>query len=310
MPNTLRNFTKLIITLVFSTTFCFANEENSIERKWDFGIGLGYGNSSNPFAGADDIPSYLTLDFSIYGKKFFFDNGEFGYTFIDKPDFGLNIIATYNSERIYYSYLNEVGINVVNTGNTNLIITSGSPIIEIDSDTVITTPQLPPSPPPPDFEPFPIGEFTLPFEIPNRDLSLNLGVEFIYDSRFSNISYQITKDVIGVHSGMDMILNFSKSWTLDRFSFSANLGFHWKSAQLVDYYYGIDYNFESYINLKYSGQTSIDTFMGIKANYRISNNLSFVASYNYNRFGSSIRNSPIINEDYKQVIFTGLFYRF
>ena len=143
-------------------------ESDEVERNWDFGIGLGYGSSSNPFKGSDDIPNFLSIDFSIYGEKFFFDNGEFGFTLIDKPNFGVNIISTFNSERIYYSYLNELGLNV-NNSNNSLSLSAANPLAIIDSSTIIT--QVPdgdiiPSPAPPSVTLFPPGDFIISFDIP------------------------------------------------------------------------------------------------------------------------------------------------
>jgi outer membrane protein len=155
-----------------------------------------------------------------------------------------------------------------------------------------------------------LGDFLLPFEIPDRDFSLNLGTEIIWNNKFGSISYQITKDVISVHSGTDMILDFNKSWSAGRWRFATNTGLHWKSSQLVDYYYGVDYSFQSIVGLQYKGKSATDWFAGFRANYRLTNNLSLVASYKFTGFGSAIRNSPIINDNNKQVIFTGLFYRF
>lgn len=298
-----------IILISFS---CSAQEDTSIDRVWDFGIGIGYGNSSNPFAGSDDIPSYLTLDVSIYGKRFFFDNGELGFTVIDKPNFGVNIISTYNSERIYYSFLNDVGLNVIST-ETTISLASNNAVVEVNENTVITLPPagtILPSPPPPGLNLFPVGAFTIPFTIPDRDLAINLGIELFYDTDFGSFGYQATKDISDTHTGTDMIVDFSKSWQKKRWSFSSTIGAHWKSAKLVDYYYGVGLSSSPFFNLSYNPGSSIDTFINFVANYRLSNNLSFVTSVKYNKFGAAIKNSPIINESGKHIIFTGLYYRF
>ena len=149
-----------IVILIFCSgllvSSCHAENYNYDVRKWDLTIGLGYGKSTNPFIGADDIPSYLSLDFSIYGKRFFFDNGELGFTVINKQNFGFNIIVTYNSERIYYSYFNDIGISVIYTGN-DFILNQESPIITVNSvNPNLIIPTLPPLPFPPEVEPLPL----------------------------------------------------------------------------------------------------------------------------------------------------------
>lgn len=121
---------------------------------------------------------------------------------------------------------------------------------------------------------------------------------------------QLTKDVSGAHSGEDAILDFTKGWSKGKWWGSGNIGLHWKSRKLVDYYYGLNFRFDQYIGINYQGESSIDKFIGFQLGYRINNNLSFVANYKYNRFGESISNSPLIETDHKQTLFTGLFYRF
>jgi outer membrane protein len=289
---------------------CYAKDDSKLERAWDFGLGLGYGNSSNPFVGADDIPSYLSLDVALYGKRFFFDNGELGFTLINKPNFGLNLITTYNSERIYYSYLNDLGLSVFSNGN-GFSLASSSPIVELNENTVVTIPQpQPPSPLPPGVIPFPTGSQILPFSIPNRRISFNLGFELIYDTPIGSVGYQLAQNINNTHSGADMILDFTKTWKKNRWGISSTIAAHWKSAELVDYYYGVGEVAGSLLDINYHPGSSTDISVNLTANYRLTNHLSLVTSLKFSQFGSSIRNSPIIDESSKHIIFTGLYYRF
>jgi len=308
-----RNF---IILLLFTLTplYCFSgevltnntNESDSIERRWDFGFGFGFGNSSNPFVGADDIPNYLTLDLSIYGERFFFDNGELGFTIVDKSNFGLNLITTYNTERIYYSFFNELGINLNNTGNDLLFGNNLISRIDLNNSSFINPNQVVP----PDLAFLPLGQITLPLTIPSRRYALNLGIEAVADLPIGNISAQLSHDISNAHNGFDLIVDYGKSWHKKRWTFASNVGVHWKSRKLVNYYYGLDYDFNSLFELQYQGQSSLDRYVNLRASYRLTNHVSLVASYKLYLFGSSIRNSPLIVENSKSILFTGLYYRF
>ncbi len=296
-----------LLIFLFNSSQCYAEE--NLERAWDFGIGFGYGNSSNPFIGADDIPSYLSLDIAVYGENFFFDNGELGYTLLEKQNFGLNLITTYNSERIYYSYLNNLGLSIFSSENS-FGLSSNSPFVALDEDTVVTFSE--PLPPilPSSGNPFPLGNQILPFSIANKRWSLNMGFELIYDSHFGSINYQYTQNVNKTHSGSDMILGFTKNWQKKRWGFSSTVTAHWKSAQLVNYYYGVGEVYNSLFDIDYHPGSSIDVGVNLTANYRLTNHLSLVASVKFNKFASAIKNSPIIDESFKSIIFTGLYYRF
>ncbi len=284
------------------------NENESIERVWDFGIGFGYGNSSNPFVGSDDIPNHITLDVSIYGKRFFFDNGELGFTIVDKANFGINIIGTYNSERIYYSFLNDIGINLISS-EAGLSIAGNNPLAVISDNSVLTSlPDIVPLEP--GLNPFAFGNVFAPFSIPDKDLAVNLGLEMLYNTDYGNFSLQATKDASNTHLGADMIFEFSKSWQRNQWRFSSIVGGHWKSSRLLNYYYGVDRQSNPYFDLNYQPKSGIDTFINLVANYRLTNHLSLVASIKHTNLSSSIKNSPIINESSKSIVFTGLYYRF
>ena len=318
-------FSSIIILLLLyaNCVFSLTNENSltAIERSWDLGIGLGYGNSSNPFIGAEDVPTFLALDFSVYGKRFFLDNGEIGFTLVDTNNSGINIIATYNNERVYYSLLNQIGITIIrNDASINSI--EPPSLVSIDNNTHITPrPVIPrpnpgdpvpsPTPPPPLLSSLlPFGENILLFDIPNKKSSLNIGFEIIHDFKWGSVNFQTTSDVIGVHSGYESTLDISKSWKNNNWGFLIHAGVQWKSKNLVNYYYGVDYEFDPIVGIKYEPNASLDSSIGFSTSYRLSNNLSFITTLNYTRYGRSIANSPLIDESSSHSIFSGLFYRF
>ncbi len=266
-----------------------AEEAVMIERSWDFGIGMGYGEQSNPFVGADDVPGYVTLDLAIYGERFFFDNGELGLTLMDEPGLGVNVIANYSSERIYYSFFNELGILTSDTGVSGNL--SGMGLVPVDRESD------------------PLTSNVIPFELPDRDFAAHLGLELLMDRDWGHIQLQATTDVSGVHKGQDVLLEYSYGWGTNRWAFKPSITLNWKSAELVDYYYGFDDLVEN-VDFSYRGGATLNYSVGFVASYRINNHLSFVTQIKGTQLGSKIRQSPIIKEDTTQSFFSGLFYRF
>src|SRR6185503_3572374 len=57
------------------------------ERHWRLGVALGYGQRTNPLIQSDDIPVIVDLDIAWFGERWFFDNGDLGFSLVDKPDF-------------------------------------------------------------------------------------------------------------------------------------------------------------------------------------------------------------------------------
>jgi outer membrane protein len=288
-----------LISLLLMTLLCsgalLAEESQELARSWDFGIGIGYGEQSNPFIAADDVPGFVTLDLAIYGERFFFDNGDLGFTLVDRPEFGLNLLATYSSERIYYSYFNELGL----FRNSGLGFRPGS-----DELVVVPAEQLPQA----GVSTGPPGQFAI-LELPDRDFALNVGVELLWNWPQGQLQWQVLQDVSGAHQGLETDLTFSKSWHSGRWAFKPSIGLSWQSGKLVDYYYGVN-NRDQLFELVYAGEATTHVTVGMLVSYRINNRLSYVTRFSHTQLGSAVRNSPLIDADHTQAYFSGLFYRF
>lgn len=274
-------------------------EPEMIDRMWDFGVGIGYGENSNPFIGADDVENYLTLDLAIYGDRFFFDNGELGYTWIDRPGFGLNVLANYSSERIYYSYFNDLALfsasSVLGGPQDTFEVVPVSQVVQPDFG---FSPAGPPGPP----------AFSV-LQLPDRDFSVNMGLEALWDMPSGQLQWQVLHDVSNTHQGLQMDVGFSHTWAKGKWAFKPNVGVSWKSAQMVDYYYGLN-NRSNFFRFQYEGADAININLGFLLSYRINNNLSYVNQFNYTQLDREIHQSPLVDTNHTQSYFSGLYYRF
>ncbi len=270
-----------------------------IERAWDFGIGIGIGELSNPFIGADDVPTYLVFDVAIYGKRFFFDNGDLGFTLVDRPAVGVNLLATYSSERIYRSFFNDLGVRL----QPGFPPISGPPAFEPPvSGPSAGDPEIVPSDPD--------APGNLQFEVPDRNFALNVGLEASFHGSWGSLYSQFTQDISGAHDGMDVSLEYRYVEAVGRWLFEPRIGLNWKSDDLVDYYYGVRQEDNPAIDLSYTGKAAINASAGLSAAYRLTQRISVVANLRYQRFGRSIKNSPLITEKGTRSAFLGIFYQF
>ncbi len=279
------------LSLIIHTSV-WAEDSAQVERSWDFGFGLGFGEQTNPFIGADDVPAYASFDLSIYGKKFFFDNGDLGYTLIDRDQLGLNIITSYSSERIYYSYFNDLGLFGSGVAFSPEELSLDVVPLDLFSGQVLPT----------DF-------VFVPLEIPDRKFALSMGAELLYGTPMGQLQAQLLTDVSGVHNGTQLNLDLSQVWGVNRWRFKANIGVSWQSKETVDYYYGIDSNAGDF-NISYTGRSTLNSHIGVLLSYRINNNISYVNQFKYSQLGSGITNSPLIEADNTTSYFSGLYYRF
>ncbi len=268
-----------------------------IERSWDFGIGIGYGELSNPFIGADNVPAYLAIDLTIYGERFFFDNGDLGFTLVNQQNFGLNLLATYTSDRIFHSFFDPVGIATTDfNGNTLPDVATNPMLVPLDEVAMASGPGG--------------GQTVVPIELPDRNFAINLGVELLLSGDWGELDVQLTQDVSGAHSGQELWVEYGRGWRWGPWSLRPSVGINWKSAKLVDYYYAVLPEENVILSSLYTGQSTFNAFAGIAAAYQLTDHWSLVGSFRYERLGTHITESPLIVEDSLRNVFIGTFYRF
>src|SRR5690349_2724279 len=81
------------------------------EKNWRFGVALGMGERTNPLIQSEDIPVVVDLDIAWFGERWFFDNFDLGFELLDRPSFGLNMVARVNSDRAFFGKTDTKYIN-------------------------------------------------------------------------------------------------------------------------------------------------------------------------------------------------------
>ncbi|HEY7772238.1 MAG TPA: MipA/OmpV family protein [Marinagarivorans sp.] len=72
--------------------------------EWDFSLSVGAGTRTNPVMQQDDISFLLVPKFSYYGKRFFIDTYDVGYTLFDRDYHQFNaILITPGFEQTFFS---------------------------------------------------------------------------------------------------------------------------------------------------------------------------------------------------------------
>lgn len=285
------------------------------ERSWNLGIALGQGERENPLVGGDDIDIYYVVDFSWYGERFFFDNGDLGYSLFDHHNYSINAIVTYNNERNYYNYLNgqEFGLrnllsNSLGGGNQGLISSStpdgsgrGDDKNEsTKSDTTQIAPGI-------SVKNTYLNENT---ELADRKFALNGGFEFLYIGPYGDVQAQVLTDISSTHDGQEAWLSWSKPWFTRNSEVSLTLGVEWKSQNLVGYYYGVrpDESFPG--RDMYEGKSGSNSFVRLSGRYNLTDHWTLVGMVEREFLSNAIQASPIVTSSAVDTFFTGLFYQF
>lgn len=288
----------MTLLCIFSTAPVFAAEkttppektnaelshtETGDERNWYFSITFGYGERSNPLINADNIKIVADIDIAWYGEKWFFDNGDLGYTLYDGNS-TLNTVARVNSDRVFFSKTNT---QYVRLGTVGIDGSLGEPIV----------------PTVPDDANF--NDYS-DLEIPDRDYAVELGLEWINSGRWGNLQADFYHDVSGKHKGWQSSIDYSYPLQKDRWLIEPNIGVTYQSANLNQYYW----SFNEVDELRYNSDAGTNIRARLLIQYQISKNWVWASVYETERLASAIHASPIVSEKHLNAWYTGFRYRF
>lgn len=288
-------FRLLILLCIFvsGTVLACSGDETCIEKSsWHFGIAFGVGVKTNPLVDGDDIPLVILPDIAWYAEQAYFDNGELGYQWLSQPKVAFESFLQLDRERAFFSFLHPA----------NILIPIGSSV---------TDSPAPPSSPTSPNEELPNNQRNLSIdEIASRKWAVNGGIRGHYF--LSSGEWQLTfqQDISNIHKGQQVRLEFSHRLLWREFRLGLRIGTDWKSARLIDYYYGVSQKDTDLAKLYFNGKSGWQTYVSINAQKPINENWSWLANIGYRRLPDSLKRSPLIEQNNIRNVFLGVAYRF
>ena len=280
-----------------------ANDECIEIGLWQVSLAVGGGVLTNPLQGGENIPLVLVPYISYYNEQFFLENTTLGYTFQETEYFDISAIIELNSEQKYFNRLhagNLIGVDgALSEGGdvqTPTEPSSGGEDIFPETDKPVEPKRLP----------------TLD-DIAKRDWAIDAGVlAHWYLGKQHKITAQWSHDVSGVYKGHH--IKASYKYQLPVFDWPARLqlsaGFDWQSAELIDYYYGLNSKDNVEQAYFYQGEQGVSPFFGAAFNYRINKQWQFKFSAKRTFLSSAITDSPLVNDKHQDYLFIGGLYEF
>lgn len=260
------------------------------ERSWRLGLALGYGSRTNPLIQSKDIPVLVDVDLAWFGKRWFFDNGDVGFTALDNRFFTANLMARVNSDRTFFSKTNTKYVQFTRLAGGQL-----------DTSAFVAPPGAPSGTPM--VEP-------VPAKPPRRDYAIEAGVEILVAGEWGNATLHAFNDVSGTHEGYEVAADYSYRWTTGRFSFSPSVGASYKSAKLSDYYWGVHPGEASLALAPYDAKGGLGWEAGVRSSYYLTKSVRLALSVNYERLQWGIAQSPLVERDYVLGYFAGFGWQF
>jgi len=194
----------LFCQITAAQTRCSASSaECVVVGEWGISVSLGAGGRSNPLEANPDIPLLAIPQISYYGKRFFLESLELGFTLHESDSNTFNLIATPGYDRVFF-YRNDL---------QNIFVSSA-----------LGGQSGPP-------EEFPVRE---------RHITYLLGPEWIFN--YGRLIGQLDAlyEVTGEHGGYELRAAFAVPIVQSKGSLVLSSGMTWKSSELVRYYYGVE----------------------------------------------------------------------
>lgn len=242
------------------------------ESNWRLGVALGYGLRTNPLLQSDDIPIVVDIDIAWFGDHFFFDNGDFGLTFVDNAAMTASAVARVNSDRVFFSLTNTKFVTVG---------LAGAPLTE-----------------------------GVELTIPDRNFAVEMGVEILADGQWGQLQLSAYHDVSGTHDGYEIDFDYGIGFRKQRFYFEPSVGATYKSAAMNNYFWGIRPGEASDALPTYTADSGVNAHARLMFSYQMNESWAFSLVGEFERLNGETANSPIVSEQNVVGYFAGFSYRF
>jgi MipA family protein len=253
-----------------------ASSECVAVGKWNFSVALGAGVRSNPLATGKNIPLVVIPQFSYYGKRFFLNDLDLGFTLAENPTNSLNLVASAGYDRVFFyrSDLQNIFVGGLpgNPGPAAFVVRSAA------SSTPV---KFPPR---------------------ARHFTYLAGPEWTF--KLSGVSGQldVLRDITDQNNGTEIRAALGIPLVESRGSLTADIGITWKSAAIVNYYYGAAGIYEA--------GSALNPFVKLGYTLPLGRKWRLSAFAEYERLGNAIASSPIVEERYVETAFVGAIYTF
>ncbi|QTL37667.1 MULTISPECIES: MipA/OmpV family protein [Pseudoalteromonas] len=304
---------------------CETQPENCIEvSQWEFSVALGAGVATNPLKDGDHSPLIVLPYVRYYGDRFFLDNTAIGYTFYDHQAFDVSWIAELNSEQAFFSRSRPGTVLRANTLSPDLNEQVNLPQIEVPTSgevsgddnvnlpndvsvqvavTDLDQKQQESKPPSLTFD-----------DLAKRRWAIDSGIlAHWYISEQHKVRVRLLHDVRGIYNGFHSSVEYSYKLPFGDPKYAQlqlKLGVDYKDAKLGSYYYGITQRDTELTHYRYEVDSSFNPYVGMAYNHRLSKSWQFKFTAKHQWLGSSIANSPIVDEGYTTSVFIGGLYAF
>jgi outer membrane protein len=263
---------------------------------WNFSLALGAGVRTDPVVHESDIPLVVIPHISYYGERFFLDDLDGGVTLLDTDTTTLSLIASPGYDRVFF-YRSDLQ-NLFVTGLSNF---------ESSATTGATSPNgnaSNPASPSSGATTTANGSGATQTKFPSRPRywTYLAGPEWTFKYLGMTGQLDVLHEITGHNHGDEVRAALGVPISKVGGAWSADFGITWKSAAIVNYYYGAP--------KVYEGGAALDPFVKLGYSLPLKGKWKITAFVECERLGNAIADSPIVNARFVTTTFVGTVYAF
>jgi outer membrane protein len=255
---------------------------------WNFSLSLGAGVRTNPVVHGADIPLVVIPQVSYYGKRVFLDNLDLGVTLAEGSSSTLNLIASPGYDRVFFYRSDLQNLFVGGLPAFSAAVPGGASSTQRGTTLYTTVGQTSPA--------------EVQFPSRARHVTYLAGPEWTFDYHRITGQLDLLHEITGRNHGDEIRAALGIPLTQSRNALTFSLGLTWKSAAIVNYYYGAP-------NI-YDAGPALNPFVKLGYARALTGKWRLTALLHYERLGSSIADSPIVSARYVATVFAGTTYQF
>jgi outer membrane protein len=248
---------------------------------WNFSLSLGAGVRTNPVVHESNIPLVVIPQISYYGKHFFLDNLDGGVTLYDGDVSTVSLVASPGYDRVFFYHSDPQNIFVTGLSSTTTF-NATVPRTNANGE-VVQVPAV---------------------KIPSRSRQITYlaGPEWTFKLAGITGQLDVLHEITGHNHGDEVrgALGIPLGRLLGMWT--ANAGFTWKSAAIVNYYYGAPGIYE--------GGAAFNPFVKLGFARPLKGKWKLTAFVECEHLANAIADSPLVTARFVKTTYAGVTYTF
>ncbi|KAA8995872.1 MULTISPECIES: MipA/OmpV family protein [Pectobacteriaceae] len=144
----------------------------------------------------------------------------------------------------------------------------------------------------------------------DRKGSIWAGGAMMWKTGIVDLSAEVLGDVSGNSKGSRAKLQAERRFSSGAFGITPRLGVAWVDSKFVDYYYGVRRSEARPNRGFYEGESATNVEAGVRMDYTLARRHTLFLDASATRFGSAIKDSPLVDSSSQTMVSVGYLYRF